>query len=225
MSKKIMVLALAVVSAAFFALPAMASAQEIHWEPAEKFSISGPGGELRAENEPPITCTATTGEGSFNAGSTTTGNSSLIFTGCHTSVFGFTASCKTTGAGETAGRIVSSGGFHLITWSESTGTVDPVKPAVLLTPVTTTIVCAGISTITTHGNVIGTIISPACGGTSKELKLSFTATGTTQTHNKYTGVVTDLVATTGEEPPPGKTAALVGTATNKQEKESKLNCT
>ncbi len=33
MSKKMMLLALAVVSAAFFAMPAIASAQEIHLEP------------------------------------------------------------------------------------------------------------------------------------------------------------------------------------------------
>jgi hypothetical protein len=59
MSKKIMVLARAVVSAAFFALPAMSSATELHLEKNEPFNISGVGGELRAVGEPTITCTET----------------------------------------------------------------------------------------------------------------------------------------------------------------------
>jgi hypothetical protein len=215
MSKKTM-LALAIVSATFFALPAVGSAQEIHWEPAEKFSISGPGGELRAEGEPTITCTSTSGEGNFEVGSTTTATYTLDFTSCHTAVFGFTASCKSEGAA-TAGTIATHGTIHLIK-------IPILGPAGLLTPSTTKIVCAGISTIIVHGNVIGTITSPECGKSSKELKLSFTATGNTQTHNVYTGVSTDLTATTGEGGA-ARTAALVGTATNKQEKESKLNCT
>jgi len=216
-----MVLALAAVSAAFFALPAMASAEEIHWDTPEAFSISGAGGELRAETEQPITCTKTEGNGKYDAGSTTTGTSELKFTGCHTSVFGFTASCKT--GAEAAGTIVTSGAFHLITWSESTGTVDPVKPAVLLTPATTTIVCAGIANITTHGTVIGTILKPACGGSGKELELSFTATGNVQTHNMYTGVPHDLTSTTGNGS--ALTSALVGNAVNKQANAGTLTCT
>jgi hypothetical protein len=232
MSKKIMVLALAVVSAAFFALPAMASAEEIHWDTPEAFNISGAGGELRAASEPTITCTTTTGTGKFDAGSTTTGTSALVFTGCHTAVFGITASCKTTGEGEAAGKITTSGAFHLITWSETTTqdaakTIDKdaTKPAILLTPATTTIVCAGISTITTHGNVIGTITFPACGGSSNKLELSFTATGTVQTHNVYTGVPTDLTATTSDGV--AHTAALVstGNATNTQTNPGTLTCT
>jgi hypothetical protein len=223
MSKKIMVLALAVVSAAFVALPAMASATEIHYEPSEAFNISGVGGELRAEGEPTITCTTTSGSGKPTAGSTTTGESTLDFTGCHTAVFGFTASCKSEGAA-VAGTIATSGTYHLITWNETTGVIDPTKPAVLLTTNTVKIVCAGISTIVTHGDVIGTITSPACGGSSKELKLSFQATGTTQTHELYTGKAYDLIATTGEGGA-ARTAALVGNATNTQSTAGKLNCT
>jgi hypothetical protein len=223
MSKKIMMLALAVVSAAFFALPAMASATEIHYEPAETFTISGAGGELRAEGEPTITCTLTSGHGTFDVGSTTTGTATLDFTGCHTSVVGFTASCKSEGAA-VGGTIASHGTFHLITWNETTGGIDPTKPAVLLTTTTTKIVCAGISTIIVHGDVIGTITSPACGGSSKTMTLSFQATGTTQTHELYTGKAYDLIATTGEGGA-ARTAALVGNATNTQTNAGKLNCT
>jgi hypothetical protein len=216
MSKKIMVLALAVVSAAFFALPAMASAAEIHLEPAETFTISGSGGELRAVEDPTITCTGTTGHGTFDVGSTTTGTSTLDFTGCHTAVFGITASCKSEGSA-TAGTIASHGTFHLIQVGSTS------VPGILLTTSTTEIVCAGISKITTHGSVIGTITSPKCGESSKTMKLSFSATSTTQNHEVYTGVNYDLTATTSDGVP--RTAALVGEVTNTRSTLGKLNCT
>jgi len=217
MSKKFMVLALAVVSAAFFALPAMASAQEIHLEPAEEFNIKGEGGELRASGEPTITCTTTGGTGKYDTGSTTTGSSTLDFTGCHTAVFGFTASCKSEGAA-TAGTIASGGTFHLITISSGV-------PGVLLTTNETKITCAGIRTITTSGNVIGTITSPKCGESGKTLELSFTATGSTQNHLSYTATQYDLVSKTGSGE--NRTSALVSTGgvTNTQSAAGKLNCT
>jgi hypothetical protein len=215
MSKKIMVLVLAVVSAAFFALPAMSSATELHLEKAEPFSITGVGGELRAIGEPTITCTKTEGIGKYDAGSTTTGTSSLDFTGCHSAVFGITASCKSEGA-ETAGTIKSSGAFHLITLPGN-------KPGVVLTTETTKIVCAGISTITTSGNVVGTVISPECGQESKTVTLLFSATATTQNHMTYTEKIYDLTAQTGAGSP--VTAALVGEATNTQTNKAKLVCT
>jgi len=211
-----MVLALAVVSAAFFALPAMASAQEIHLEPAETFTVAGSGGELRAEGEPTITCTGTSGHGTFNAGSTTTGESTLDFTGCHTSVFGFTASCKSEGAA-VGGTIASGGTFHLITISEKV-------PGVLLTTKETTIVCAGISTIHVTGSVIGTITSPKCGELSKTLTLSFTATGTIQDHRHYTGATYELGSRT-DTAEPERQSGLVGHVTNTQANAGKLNCT
>jgi hypothetical protein len=216
MSKKFMVLALAVVSAAFFALPAMASAQEIHLEPAEAFSVAGSGGELRGEGEPTITCTTTGGTGKYDTGSTTTGTATLDFTGCHTSVFGFTASCNTSGAA--SGTITSSGAFHLITISSGV-------PGVLLTTTPTTIICAGISNIAVTGNVIGTITSPKCGESSKVLTLSFTATGTVQNHLTYTGTKYDLLSKTGSGE--NKTSSLVSTGgvTNTQANSGKLNCT
>lgn len=211
-----MVLALAVVSAAFFALPAIASAEEIHLETGENFSIEGKGGELRAEGEPTITCEGTSGSGTFDVGSTTTGNSTLDFTGCHTTVFGFTAKCKSETAGGADNTIASSGAFHLITISSEV-------PGILLTTKETTIVCAGISKVVTTGSVIGTITSPKCNESSATLGVSFTATSNTQNHLSYTGVKYDLLSRTGtgEE----KTAALVGNVTNKQAKAAKLNCT
>ncbi len=229
MSKKMMLLALTVVSAAFFALPAIASAQEIHLEPGngETFKVSGTGGELRAEGEPTVTCEGTTGSGSFDATSSTTGNASLEFTGCHVNVL-FTIPCHSNGA-PANNTIVSSGAFHLITYRQVTrnekGEIigeDP-KPAILLTAAETTIECSGISTIKVTGSVIGTITSPKCGKSSKEVSLSFTATGTTQDHLEYTGVKYDLQSRTGENAE--KTAALVGNATNTSTNAQTLNCT
>jgi len=216
MSKKMMMLALAVVSAAFFALPALASAEELHLDPGnagEEFSVAGEGGELRAEGEPTITCSGTGGSGSYT--SSTTGSMTLDFTGCHTTVFGFTAACKSEGSA-VSNTIASKGTYHLIT-------IEPEVPGILVTTDPTVIVCAGISKVTVTGSVIGTITSPKCGQSSQTLGVSFTATGTTQTHVTYTGVKYDLQSRTGSEAE--KTAALVGTATNTTAKAQTLTCT
>jgi hypothetical protein len=223
MNKKNMAFALAIVSAAFFALPAMASAQEIHWEPAEEFKTTGAGGEFGAEGEPAMTCTKTEGTNKFDTGSTTTGTYIIAYTGCHMAVFGITASCKSEGAA-VAGTIATSGAFHLITWNTTNNKViDPSKPAILLTSATTTLVCAGISSITRHGEVIGIITSPNCGESSRELRLSFTATGNVQGHTWYTGKQYDLTVTTSDGV--AHTAALVESTTNAQASAGKLNCT
>jgi hypothetical protein len=215
MSKKILVLALAVVSSAFWAMSAIAAAQEIHLEPAEAFTVASAGGEVRAEGEPTVTCTALGGSGSFDVGSTTTGTITRDYTGCHTSVFGFTATCKSEGAA-TAGTVANSGTFHLIT-------ISPGVPGILMTTNPTKLVCAGISTITFTGNMIGTIVSPKCGENSKVLTVSLTATGNTQNHQSYTGGKYDLVAQTNDGV--NKTAAMIGSATNTQTNAAKLNCT
>lgn len=222
MSKKMMFLALVAISAALFALPAVAAAQEIHLEPrVATFSITGPGGELRAEATPTVTCDSTAGSGTFDINSTTTGTTTLDLAGCHTSVFGFTAQCHTEGSALN-NTIATSTAFHLITWVNAEG---KAFPAILLTAATFKIVCAGISTITVTGNVIGTITSPPCGSSSTEVKLSFTATGTTQNHIIYTGSNYDLKAYTGSETANEKTAALVGTMTHKSVTSQKLVCT
>jgi hypothetical protein len=214
MSKKMMVLALAVVSAAFFALPAMASALEDHLEPAEKFTVSGSGGELRTSGEPTITCTETTGTG--EPSSSTTGFGVLTFGQCHATVFGITAACKSEGSA-VSNQISNKGTYHIIT--------DKVSGAVatLFTTEKTVVVCAGISKITVTGSVIGTITSPKCGESSKTVTISYAATESTQNHLTYTGVKYDLLAKTGEGE--NKTSAIVGTATNTQANAAKLVCT
>jgi hypothetical protein len=219
MSKKMMLLALAAFSAALFALPAVASAQEIHMEPGngESFTVTGGAGELRAESEPTITCEHVDGSGKFDAGSSTTGTIHLDFTGCHATVFGLTAKCRTK-LSALDNTITTEGTFHLITTTAGT-------PDILVTPNPTEIVCAGISNVTVTGTVIGTITAPKCGESSKTMTMAFSATGSTQNDLTYTGNTYDLKAYTGSTVANEKTAGLVGTSTATSANAQKLNCT
>jgi hypothetical protein len=225
MSKKMMLLALAVVSAAAFVLPAGASAQEIHLTNVTSFSGTFDTGTLTAKEEPTITCgetIATGGEfdkpnhvtGTVNAGGTT-GNITLDFTACHTTIFGITAKCHTEGS-PADNTISSSGVFHLITFNS--------KPAILVTPVHTTVICAGISNTTVTGNVIGTITSPACGVASNSMTIKFEATGPTQTHKSYTGVNYNLTSQTGTSGTI-KEAGLANESTTTSATAGTLDCT
>ena len=215
MSKKMMLLALAVASVAMFALPAAASAQEIHLEGIAAFNGVGGANSLAAEGEKTITCESLDVSGAVSPGGTT-GELSLDFTGCHIDLFGLTGKCRTSGS-PLDNTIKSSGVFHLITISSG-------KPGILLTPVVTTIVCAGISNTITGGNVIGTITRPACGGENSELTMTFAASGNIQEHTLYTGLAYDLTTKTGESGTP-KTAGLNSGTTVVSETKGKLNCT
>jgi hypothetical protein len=221
MSKKIMLLALAVT--ALFALPSAASAQEIHFRNVTTFTGSGGVGTLSATNEPKITCTATTATGSFTAGSTTTGEVKLTFTGCTAELLGIKGNCNTTG--DAAQTTTSSGVFHLITTIDVTG----ATPKILVTPVTTTILCIGFLRVEVTGNgVIGRITSPACGFSSNEMKVVFEAEGSTQKQVDYTGVKFDLSADTENsagETANTVTAALAGSATFTSATAGTLECT
>ncbi len=216
MSKKMMLLALAVVSSAFFALPAVASAQEIHLEPGngETFTLSGLGGEVRAEGEPTFSCTGTGGSGSFDVGSSTTGSVTLDFTGCQAN-FGFLVPCHSSGA-PVNNTIASGGTFHLITISFGVR-------GMLLTTQETVIECGGINIMAVTGSLIGTITSPKCGKSSSSVGLSFTATGTTQNHLEYTGVKYDLQSRTGTNAE--TTMARVENTTLTTTNAQTLNCT
>jgi hypothetical protein len=217
MSKKIMLLALAV--AALFALPAGASAEEIHFDNVTNFTGHGTKGSLVAKGEPTIECTATAVTGNFDSGSSTTGKINITFTGCEAEFLFFRVNCNTSGA--PAQTIVTSGTYHLITWVNANK--EP-KPAVLVTPATTTIICAGFANTTVSGTVIGTITSPACGAESTSMNLFFNSNNTdTQEHMLYTGNKYDLTAQTPNEP--AVTAGLTSKATLTSTTKGKLTCT
>jgi len=215
MSKKIMLLTIAVASVAIFALPAAVSAQEVHLENVTSFEGTGGAGSLTAEGEPWFTCESLHVNGIFTAAGTT-GEMSLDFTGCHFQPFpGFTAKCHTSGSAlDNTNK--SSGTFHLIT-------INSGKPGILVTPVVTTVQCAGITNTIIGGNVIGTITSPACGVESTEMTTTFAATESTQQHKTYTGTTFTLTSKTGDNAP--KNAGLIETWTTRSATKGKLNCT
>jgi hypothetical protein len=207
MSKKIILLALAVVSAALFALPAVASANENHVEGATGRAFTGTGGvgNLTAEGEPTLSCSKTTATGSFS--SETTGTVTLTYSGCNVTILGMNLSCRTVGA--EAGIIKMENVFHMIT----IGTTE--KAGVLLTPPYPTIICgSGFSErkIQYGGNgLIGTVTSPPCGSSSASATVSFSATGGNQEHKLFTGTTYDLTITT--EGGSAVTAGITGSVT------------
>lgn len=202
MSKKMILLALAAVSAAMFALPAVASATPNHLNATSTFTVHGPEGNLSTTDGKTVTCTTTTGSGNF---STTTGGSlNLIFHGCSTVVLGFKVSCTSTEpAGGTSGTIKTTTlGFDLIT-------PDAGGNGILVTPPASAafahFACAGVN-FTVEGNgIIGTLLSPACNASSTTATVDFNrAAGIQhghQEHRLYTGTSYDL--TSG-----GSTAAM-----------------
>jgi hypothetical protein len=211
MTKKTMLLAVAVT--AMFALPSTVSAQEVHISGITTFTASGGAGTFSIAGEPAFTCTKTQSSGSFDSGSTTTGSVTVDATGCTAEFFGIKANCNTAGAA--SGTIAGSGTFHLVTVNN--------KPGMLGTPVPITMICAGFSTITVSGSLIGTITSPACGASSKAFTVAFTASGSTQQHLEYTGVKYDLSAKTGSGS--NVTAGLTSSGTMESATQGTLECT
>lgn len=222
MSKKIMLLAIAS-SVVMVVVAPGASAEEIHLEPGngESFVFSGVALTASAEGEPTVTCEGVGGNGQFDTGSSTTGAMVRDYTGCHIKIpiFGTTAKCRSEGSA-VDNTVLTSGTFHLITWKNSKG---EAFPAILMTTDPVVVICAGISKISFTGSVIGTITSPKCGGSSKELTLSLTTTNNIQDHLLYTGVSHDLQMKTGEGEL--RTASIAGSATVSSVNAQKLTCT
>jgi hypothetical protein len=219
MSKKMMLLALAAVSAAAMALPAVASAGTWHLEPAQNGTVAGGNTELKSSGVT-ITCTSVSGTSAFDAGSTTTGTISLTFHACK-NLAGF--HCQT--AGDPTGTITAlSLPFHLVAL-EATNT-----PGILITPNAAranfaAFECAGIPVVVGGNGVLGALTSPACGGESTEAKFNFALTGAAQqwTQVTTTGTVYGLTSKVGGAAanPATQTGSATVTAANK----SKVNCT
>jgi len=217
MSKKMMLVALALVSATAFAVPAGAAAAELHLTNVTSFSGTFSTGTLTAKEEPVVTCGEAANQnhvtGTVNTGGTT-GNITLDFTACHIVVLGITLQCKTAGA-PLFNTIKSSGSFHLITTNE--------KPGILVTPEPTTVECENTQPIKVAGNVIGTITSPACGVPNNNMTIKFSASGPTQEHKSYTGASYNLTSQTGTGTI--KEAAQVSESTTSSSTAGTLDCT
>lgn len=215
MSKKMAISFLAAVSAVLLAYPASPAAQEIHLEGVTSFTGSGGEASIVASGEPTTTCqSAHITLGRVDVGGTT-GSMDIDWTGCHSTVLGFTVKCHTSGS--PVDNTISSGGTtHTITVN--------TKAGIAVTLNTTEVICAGISNTHIEGNaLLGTITGPACGSESKTFNISFAATGSTQNDLSYTGVNYDLKAKTsgGSQ----LTAGLNGGITLTAGTSGKLNCT
>ncbi len=199
MSKKLILLAVAAVSAVLFALPAVASAETWHITKAEKFTAHG-GHALLTVDMPEateITCQSNTATGEYE--NTTTGkNLVLTFHQCEVAGTGGFIPCNTPGLPSGTIRTTALT-FHNIM-------VEKEKPAILITPNNghfATFNCPFIH-INVRGNGIIGEVEKKCGESSKEAGLSFTSVDTgTQTWRQITtaGTVFDLTSSKNGEPP------------------------
>jgi hypothetical protein len=178
MKKKMIMLALAAVSAAMFALPAVASAGEWKIDPANgvfplNYSIAG--GETKLTAGQTITCSSVSGTGKYTT--STTGELGLTFHGCK--VLGF-FSC--TSAGQPSGTIKTTA---LTTHNVILETSPSKVTGVLITPNAghfASFTCAGgiASTAVTGNGIIGEVTSPACNTASTTSTLNFATSGGVQ---------------------------------------------
>jgi len=216
MNKKIMLLALAAVSAMLFAIPSMASAAEedipLHTGKLQTGTVTGGAFTFSKTGGTTQTCEKTTG--TTTPTSTTTGTLVLLFHGCKSSGI----SCNS--AGQPAGTIETTVlTYHLLTLTNK-------KPGILLTPNAATGTfahynCSFLS-FTFEGNgVLGTITSPECGKSSSSATMSFVATANgVQQHTTVEGTKTIYPLTSG-----GQNAAQQVTTTTTTTEPDTLTCT
>ncbi|MDX6634087.1 MAG: hypothetical protein QOF06_290 [Solirubrobacterales bacterium] len=232
MSKKMMLLALAAVSAAMFALPAVASAGVWHAEPstaatAFTTNTTGHGNTLLVTPNRTTTCAgnatepSSTGTGQFDIGGTT-GKISLTFYGCTS------AGTACTTPGQASGVIVTSPNlvFHNILLEAG----PPKIPGVKITGVGASTQLAhytcgfGLVTVNVTGTVVGEV-EQACSTKGKVFSLKFEAPGGIQKwmQETTTGTNTDLTATVNGT---AETGGQTGTGTvNLGANERTITCT
>jgi hypothetical protein len=178
MKKRTIMFALAAVSAALFALPAVASAGEWKIDPANgvfplNYTIAGGSTTLTAGQT--VTCSSSTGSGKYTTA--TTGELTLTFHNCKTlGIFNCTS------AGQPAGTIKTTAlTTHNVKLEPSPSTVT----GVLITPNAghfASFTCAGgIASVVVNGNgIIGEVTSPACNTASTTAVLDFTTSAGVQ---------------------------------------------
>jgi len=225
MRRKTFLLALAAVSAAMLALPALVSAQSWHLDNTTSFSVTGSGGNLTSTEGASISCTSTTGSGAFST--TTSGSVSLVLHGC-TGPFGFAC----TSAGQSSGTVTLVTSFDGIMVTSS---ASEKKAGVLFTPTTsveptpglkqfTEFNCLGISIKLFGKGLIGTVISPDCGVASTTVSVGFESSESGhQKDRTYTGNTYDLQTNISATSHP--TASLDATVTLHTPASRTRNCT
>jgi len=200
MSKKTMLIALATVSAVLFALPTLASGQEIEIDPGAKtqFKVAGGKTSLTAAGEPTITCETMAGEGELL--NQTTSTVLLDLQECHILQGGLTVPCHSSGAA--LNNTIAFGEIiHWITINSKPGALFTEFPKIF---------CA-LQGIQIGGKgLIGTITGPACSVESTVMTIKFVVNAGKQEHMVYTTVNYDLTYTT--EGGAAVTAAFAGEA-------------
>jgi hypothetical protein len=192
MNRKLMLLALASVSATLFAFPPVAAAESSHISSVGKFTIASEAGTAAAITEHNSSskwiCTSVTGSGEFTT--TTTGKLTLSFHGCGENVFG-TACTGEVPVHEPAGTITTTVlEFHLIEVENNT-------PGILITPNNghfATYTCAnGLITKKLGGNGLIGHLASICGGapsTTHTAKFETTNESTPGHTQKWTQITT-----------------------------------
>jgi hypothetical protein len=193
MKHKMILLALAAVSAVMFAVPAVASAGEWEIDSGKlPLSFTASGGEATLTQEGVATkviCTANTGSGKY-ASKTTGEQLTLTFPGCKENVVN--TSCTT--ADQTAGTIKTTDlTFHNIMIA-STAQKAGGTPGILVTPNAghfASFTCDfGFMSVEVTGNgIIGDISAPKCSESTKTATLTFESSATGV--QKYTQVTTE----------------------------------
>jgi hypothetical protein len=219
MSKKVMLLALAVVSAVAFALPpvAMAEDEPLHIEPTPTAASNALGGTMKLSTigGTTLTCEKVTGVIHWETG--TTGKIDLTFeNNCISNLFGVSCSSVTT----------TELPFHLLT-------LPSQKPGVLITPGANghvaTFTCGGglVKAVINAGGLVGTITSPFCGGESTTMAWQFRASADgVQEHKTVAGTTTEYDLQASINGGAFETAALDFDLTiTFSEGKKKLNCT
>lgn len=177
MSKKMALWAVTAVSAAIFALPAVAAAQSWHLNQTTSFSITGSGATLTSSSASAVTCTGTSGSGTFST--TTSGTVSLRFSNCKEA---FGLHCGTPGS--VTGVFEATAQFDAIM-------VAANKPGILLTPDTSVKPTESSSDSSLKSllqfaegacvgrifgkGIIGTLSIPACGAAASTATMSFSS--------------------------------------------------
>ena len=234
MNKKLMLLTLAAVSAAMFAVPSIASAGNWNLDGAfpAKFTIKHTGTMLIGSSSGnTVECTTITGSGQYN--NATSGVLTLKYHSCKDLATGTTC----TGTADPAGTISSTANltFQNVYLEKDVNGV-PHNPGITIKGVTAggigehvaTFKCKfGLLTTILSGTVLAALDNPGveCNNLRKELAIKFETTAHgVQRWNQVTttGAIEDLTAMLNGTP---ETAALVGTTDLNLENSVTATCT
>lgn len=186
MNRKIMLLALAAISATMFALPSVASAfVPNHTGKIQTGTVSGGAASLSTASGLTVICSKVTG--TAKATSTTTGTLTLTFHGCASSGI----PCQ---SGATSGTIETSvNNYHLVTLTNKGNGVLVTPPTSGTTAGLFAQFTCGFLSFKVQGNgVLGTITSPGCNAAAqKTATFDFNApTHGVQEHTTVEGTTT-----------------------------------